>query len=488
MASIILSPRATITYTPADSTWLATCLLQGTIAASVAYGIVFTLHFSCMYMLLSEHHPRRYRLMAYNGIIFVLATAAFALQDRWNHKIFIHYDGYPGGPAKYFMDHVDDWLNVASMAIQIIMNWLVDLLVLHQFWITQRNKLTHHSGARYERWLICLPATMLFTSVGLGCAFLAQLSRNGLSIYSTASTALAVCYTAVSVAHNVITTGLIILEIRRVGRASNRTDGGYLSAFIEVLVESAALYTVIATIFIILYGVDSLLANALAPLLRQIQAICPLLISSRAALQRDRRLRSLSSQQSMNIRPMPRLLDTGAQDSSRDHDAKFSSEKGAIRLPFTVSRPRYARRMKTLPSLPKLVVERPRTDCTPSATPVHSTPRDSCCKCSFANASPMMNTPSTYGDSESPYSASPNPLPSRLRPPLPCHSPMAQTSYGSSDAYRTYAGSAPWSPFDSKCSLASSRNPNTDCSPDRSYGDGVSLHNIDSVIDIDHVC
>ncbi|KZT20938.1 hypothetical protein NEOLEDRAFT_812038 [Neolentinus lepideus HHB14362 ss-1] len=299
MISNTLPNRAAIEMTAATSTWLETCLMQGTILGGAAYGIVFSLHFGCMYFLHASDHRQKRRLMAYNGVIFSLATASFGLQDHWNQLLFIYSRGHSGGPAQFFIDHVDDWLNVASMAIQIVLNWLVDLLVLQQFWITHNLK---SNTSKWERWLIMLPATMLLTSVALGSAFLAQLTHHGLSIYSTASTALAVCYNAVSVAFNVITTALIILQINRVGRASHRAQGGYMSTVVKILIESAALYTIVATLFAILYGVDCLLANALAPLLRQVQAICPLLISCRASMRRERKLRWVSSQQTITNR------------------------------------------------------------------------------------------------------------------------------------------------------------------------------------------
>lgn len=239
--------------------------------------------------------------MGYNGIIFALATFSFGLQDHWTQVLFVLEAGYPGGPSAFYAQNVGNWVNVASMAVQIIMNWLVDLLVLHQFWMTHKR-----SSSTYQRHLIILPATMLLASIGLGSSYLAQLTKWGTDIYSNTSASLAIAFTATSVAFNVVSTGLIILRIWRLGRQARRTTGGYMPILIEVLIESASLYTVTAVVFIVTYSINSLLANALAPLLRQIQAICPLLISIRGSVWRTRGLGNKASQQTIRtitIRP-----------------------------------------------------------------------------------------------------------------------------------------------------------------------------------------
>ncbi|KAJ7248930.1 hypothetical protein C8J57DRAFT_1239938 [Mycena rebaudengoi] len=116
----------------------------------------------------------------------------------------------------------------------------------------------------------------------LSAILIAELSQPGNTIWTTLSVNLAIPYWSISVSMTVILTALIAgrllfmrYRLRKLMGANTRTPYVSLSA---MLVESAAIYSVNALVFLVSYGVNSSVQNLALPLLGQTQSIAPLLI------------------------------------------------------------------------------------------------------------------------------------------------------------------------------------------------------------------
>lgn len=121
----------------------------------------------------------------------------------------------------------------------------------------------------------------------MGVILLFQLTQPNANLWSTTTVNFGLPYWSISTGLNVLVTILIVgrlFVIRRRTRAalSNSHSRTYTS-IAAMLIESAALYTSVALIFIVTYARNSDIQNLVLPVLGQVQAISPLLIMWRVA-------------------------------------------------------------------------------------------------------------------------------------------------------------------------------------------------------------
>ena len=101
---------------------------------------------------------------------------------------------------------------------------------------------------------------------------LVQLSQPGSNLWTHVSISFGIPYWSISIALNVIVTLLIVGRLvywRR--KISFIQSSNLYTSIITMLVESAALYTIFALIFVISYALNSMVQNVLLPVLGHIQ-------------------------------------------------------------------------------------------------------------------------------------------------------------------------------------------------------------------------
>lgn len=121
----------------------------------------------------------------------------------------------------------------------------------------------------------------------MGVILLFQLTQPQANLWTKTTLNFGIPYWSISAGLNILVTSLIVARlyfIRRKTRAvlSSSHSRTYTS-IAAMLVESAALYSTVALIFIITYARNSMVQNLMLPLLGQVQAISPLLIMWRVA-------------------------------------------------------------------------------------------------------------------------------------------------------------------------------------------------------------
>jgi len=121
----------------------------------------------------------------------------------------------------------------------------------------------------------------------MGVMLLFQLTQPNANLWTTTAVNFAIPYWSISASLNILVTLMIVgrlLYIRQRTRAILSTSHSRMyTSIAAMLVESAALYSVTALLFIITYARDSNIQNIILPLLGQVQAISPLLIMWRVA-------------------------------------------------------------------------------------------------------------------------------------------------------------------------------------------------------------
>ncbi|KIK52787.1 hypothetical protein GYMLUDRAFT_49747 [Collybiopsis luxurians FD-317 M1] len=282
-----MSPPLNSSYAPPNETandlWIERSNLNGVALSCVAYGILFCIAVQCFQGLYHKrnrqsslnHSILRWWQTIYIACILVLATVALGANLKFNEMTFIDYRNYPGGPNQFTIDYYSTPVNMMDFATYTVMTWFADGLVIFRFYII------------FDRlaWVLVLPLCIYIGSVGAGIGLLISIANSTDSFWAVKTVKFGIAYWSISAGLNVILTACIsarlLIARRRVSNAIDRRFGGHYISVAAMLVESAALYSTWALVFLITYARNSPVQNILLPPLGQVQGIAPLLITLR---------------------------------------------------------------------------------------------------------------------------------------------------------------------------------------------------------------
>ncbi|KIP10746.1 hypothetical protein PHLGIDRAFT_125269 [Phlebiopsis gigantea 11061_1 CR5-6] len=251
----------------------------GLLLCAMTYGAHIILSASSIRPLINR---RNQCLLIYIILLFIVSTVGFGIQAWWTQVVFIENVGYPGGPNQFLLDNMHSAPNKAVTAIYIVLNMLSDGIILFRFYtlcgvILARNRL----------WaLVFVVPSSIALIITAGTCF-PQIAGLGVNLWTGISIGPGIAYMALSLSINTILTMLIIGRLLFLRRQISRTFGPASSeiytSVVALLIESASLYTIVALMTVIACGVGSPMQHVLLPMLGQLQAIPPLLITSRLA-------------------------------------------------------------------------------------------------------------------------------------------------------------------------------------------------------------
>ncbi|KAF6755424.1 hypothetical protein DFP72DRAFT_1122027 [Ephemerocybe angulata] len=236
--------------------WMERSNLIGLVIAAAAWGVLFTIFVQCIVQLRktgSSRERHSWALMAYSCLLFTFATLGFVGNTRFIQMTYIDYRNYPGGPNAFGFEQYTLPINMLGLVCYVMMNWFADGLMLYRFMVIYQYKLV----------LLVLPA-LIYLGIVAGIA-----------------------YWSLSIVLNLLITSSIagrLLKMRSAIRAvlGPKHSSPYTSV-LSMIVESAALYTAWALIFMASYAKGDTFQNVVLPALGQVQAIAPLLIIFRVA-------------------------------------------------------------------------------------------------------------------------------------------------------------------------------------------------------------
>ncbi|EIW81713.1 hypothetical protein CONPUDRAFT_54130, partial [Coniophora puteana RWD-64-598 SS2] len=209
-------------------------------------------------------------ILGYICIVFVLGSIGTAMGTKWCEMVFI--DVPQGSNVLDSPPHSNIiWI---SNAVSIVNLWFQDGLLLYRFHIIWRQNMQ----------IIFLPTITFLATIVLGCLLVAQTSEPLSSFPSGLTSHITIAYWSLSIAYTAvltlgITARLLYMRwrIRAALASAYRTCNPYVSIS-AMLIESAALYTVIGLVFIIAFSMESEIQNLVLGLLGQTQSIAPLMI------------------------------------------------------------------------------------------------------------------------------------------------------------------------------------------------------------------
>ncbi|KZV91468.1 hypothetical protein EXIGLDRAFT_769907 [Exidia glandulosa HHB12029] len=250
--------------------------LDGVLVGVVAYGVHATLFFTTLTLL--WHNKRKNSTwIAYICVLFITSSIASGSRMRTIQLGFINERNYPGGPWAW-ITQLNPFPHVISMSAYLVNAWFQNGLLLYRMWIITGRK------------------TLLIAFPGLGQTIYDketisdQASWEGWEeiekTFNYTAAYLFTAYIIVAVAFNVLLTAAIAAKLlivrERLGNYLRDDLGKYVTAS-AILIESAAMYSVIGIVFVVFHGTKNPIQNLVLPTLSQVQSIASLLIIMRIA-------------------------------------------------------------------------------------------------------------------------------------------------------------------------------------------------------------
>ncbi|KAF7289333.1 hypothetical protein MIND_01395300 [Mycena indigotica] len=233
--------------------------IAGDVIAGTGYGAQLVLYVSCALFLWKRrrHGLQPKILLAYMTLMLLIESLFVAVQARTVQMVYIDNRNYPEGPWEFFLSSQTAAVNVIFLATLFLMTFLSDLLVLWRCLV-----IWQASGQTTLAWVVtAVPGVMIFGSFILGTLWTFYSTRPASSFYNTLPLHIGTAYYAVSLGANVILTLLIIGRLvvyRRTLLDSLPPElANHYISLATVIVESAALYSVFAILFLITYALDN---------------------------------------------------------------------------------------------------------------------------------------------------------------------------------------------------------------------------------------
>ncbi|KAH9841029.1 uncharacterized protein C8Q71DRAFT_742789 [Rhodofomes roseus] len=256
--------------------------LQGALLSNIAFGVELTLFVMCFHLLLKQmtpHNARRHiSLLVYISVIFSLGTLFVGGNTKFTQQAFVEYRNIPGGPSAFeevlYSDPVDQVANITWC----VSNWLLDTFLVWRFVIIYKDVSRH-----WILLLVALPCLMLLASIGTGLVVITKISSS--SLFAVVN--ISIAYYVMSISLNILVTILIASRLLVWRYRMKRHMGSHHTAMytnvIAIVIESAALYSIFAILFIISFGVGSPVGDLFLQVVNQIQTVSSFLIIYRVA-------------------------------------------------------------------------------------------------------------------------------------------------------------------------------------------------------------
>ncbi|KAF7338957.1 hypothetical protein MVEN_01971900 [Mycena venus] len=254
--------------------------VAGDVVVGTGYGIQLLLYTNCALFLWKrrKHGWLPSVLLIYMTAMLLIESLFIAVQARTVQMIYIDNRNFPGGPWQFFLLTQFAAVNVIFDATLFVLTFLSDLLVLWRCWV-----IWAASGQTKLAWSVLIPPIIiLVASCVMGTMWTIESTKPGLSFYSTLPWKYGTSYYALSLSANIILTLLIIgrlIAYRRTLLQSLPADlAKHYISLATVIIESAALYSIFAILFLATYAVGNPTAQIWLGVASSCQQIANLLI------------------------------------------------------------------------------------------------------------------------------------------------------------------------------------------------------------------
>ncbi|KAM5531427.1 hypothetical protein V8D89_014884 [Ganoderma adspersum] len=247
------------------------------------------------------------------GLLCMITIYLFA-QNFFGEEMWIINAGYPGGSGQYYADHAAVWYQTMGSASSVVMNWMSDGYLVRSglasalspqfpFWaLTDLGYPFCQIYRTYVIWsrnifVIIVPALLYVGTVVLGILTCYYSGRPGGDFFVGIAPHIALAYSTVGIAMNVICSslicGFIVYHTHRSNKILGRhcqwdnENGRVFSHVLEIIMEAMLPYTLFGVAYVTLLGLNSPVAILFLSLYIMFTCLSPQIIMLRVVLGRE---------------------------------------------------------------------------------------------------------------------------------------------------------------------------------------------------------
>ncbi|CAL1707467.1 unnamed protein product [Somion occarium] len=242
---------------------VATAELIGTFLEAIFYGIYLVVFPQCIEVLLKKRKNGGWLVKCFLGVMvlsFILITMHLCVDLTRAFTAFAGNMEIPGSPEKFYAN-VDTKLNLIKNSSYITTTLIADAVLLFRTWVVW--------GRSYL--IVAVPVLLWCTDIAMAAWFTWSVNEAspGASVLVSTVFARSKYFYAVTLALNVLCTVLIAFRVWSVQRTVSGSVTGRLPNVLSIVIESAAIYSVLLIILIGTSVSDSsamfFLLNSMAP-------------------------------------------------------------------------------------------------------------------------------------------------------------------------------------------------------------------------------
>ncbi|KAJ3574365.1 hypothetical protein NP233_g1818 [Leucocoprinus birnbaumii] len=295
----------------------------------ILYGLELALYFVIMRKLRKHKsgsiHSRKLSA-AFCTVGLALLTINISCNAVWGETMWIEARGSQAhGVETFIMTQVSAWYETLSSTCAVGLIFMGDALLLYRLFIVW--------GSNFL--IIVIPALAYLAAFVLAIIQLVISGTPGGNFFHGQTIAFGTPYYSITIGLNIIITFLICGRlIHLVGGLSRSPENCHVlhfySSLTSLMIESAALYSLLGITYLIPYASESQTAIAFGQVWSKLTCICPQLIILRMASGKawDKRKVSeaMSTLQGRSVAPQPPLANRGTEiEGTRDSDDRKSS-------------------------------------------------------------------------------------------------------------------------------------------------------------------
>ncbi|KAF8871632.1 hypothetical protein BD779DRAFT_1453658 [Infundibulicybe gibba] len=272
-----LGPASTVIF---EQYYLAADFISG-----IGYGAQGVLYVICAHYLWGQRKARRINkfMLAYITLLLLVVTVEQVVQAYRTQLAFIDHKDFPGGPWAYYQASFNGGTSMTvSMITGLVPMFLSEMFMVWRCWV-----LWHSASRRAAYAVASFPALTLAASLASAVPYVLTIADPDIPIPGVHTTTWLVSWYTLMLSTNVLATGLILARLIMHRRAVRTTlaipHAGEYSSLISMLVESAALYSIVGVGYLIATGVGSPIREAFIGALAPTQQISGYLIIARLA-------------------------------------------------------------------------------------------------------------------------------------------------------------------------------------------------------------
>ncbi|KAF8890166.1 hypothetical protein BD779DRAFT_291194 [Infundibulicybe gibba] len=271
-----LGPASKVTF---ERYYLAADFICG-----IGYGAQGVLYVICTHYLWVQRKARRINIfmLAYITLLFLISTVVQVDLAHRTQLVFIEHRDFPGGPWAYFEASFGGTSTTVSTISSMVLMFLSEMFMVWRCWVVW------YSVSRRAAYTVAFfPTLMLVALFASAVPYILTTAHPDSPIAGVRTTAWFVSWYALMLSTNVLATGFILARLIIHRRAVRMTlaspHAGEYSSLISMLVESAALYSIMGVGYLIATGVSSPVREPFTCAMISTQPISGYLIIARLA-------------------------------------------------------------------------------------------------------------------------------------------------------------------------------------------------------------